>query len=334
MIFNVIQDNAYPPPHLFYQAACKREPLSTRLVTRTPTHKWLAFRTHCVDPRIHGKRNERYEATVYIYPARNQQLDSVEIFVACPTWAITRIRPSFITTCSSILADLTVSLVEEEDTRVEPSRFCDGLFSRVMTHVHALFQPLIFRPFSQVSLPLPSLVTVSLSFLFLSFFSFHLSLSPSFLSILPCSLSERIEGSTTTTTRTRLCKPSHSPAAMYIPIYNCCSPTYEGDSGLARDSRGFLHVPILLLLHRRTADPSSLVSGQIPSSKGEKKKRKKKTSMPWKVNETAVAWTNSLDEIDNELFRLETRYYLYNPLFPSLFNFSWPVSNLTRNHHP
>ena len=177
MIFNVIQDNAYPPPHLFYQAACKREPLSTRLVTRTPTHKWLAFRTHCVDPRIHGKRNERYEATVYIYPARNQQLDSVEIFVACPTWAITRIRPSFITTCSSILADLTVSLVEEEDTRVEPSRFCDGLFSRVMTHVHALFQPLIFRPFSQVSLPLPSLVTVSLSFLFLSFFSFHLSLS-------------------------------------------------------------------------------------------------------------------------------------------------------------
>lgn len=34
MIFNVIQDNAYPPPHLFYQPACKREPLSTRLVIR------------------------------------------------------------------------------------------------------------------------------------------------------------------------------------------------------------------------------------------------------------------------------------------------------------
>lgn len=138
-----------------------------------------------------------------------------------------------------------------------------------MTHVHTLFQPLIFRPFSQVSLPLPSLVTaasVSLSFLFFSlFFFFHLpslslSLSSQFSPAhFPSELRARRRHEHACVNRPILLQ-------LCIPIYNCCFPTYEGDSGLARDSRGFLHVPILLLLHRRTADPSSLVSGQIPSS--------------------------------------------------------------------
>lgn len=113
-----------------------------------------------------------------------------------------------------------------------------------------------------LSSPLPVYLFPFFSFLFFS----------SFISLLSLSLSSQFS-------------PAHFPSELRarrrhehacvnrpillqlcIPIYNCCFPTYEGDSGLARDSRGFLHVPILLLLHRRTADPSSLVSGQIPSS--------------------------------------------------------------------
>lgn len=137
-----------------------------------------------------------------------------------------------------------------------------------MTHVHTLFQPLIFRPFSQVSLPLPSLVTaasVSLSFLFFSFFFFHLSLSLS-SPFSPAHFPSELRARRQRRRHEHACVNRPILLQLYRPIYNCCFPTYEGDSGLARDSRGFLHVPILLLLHRRTADPSSLVSGQIPSS--------------------------------------------------------------------
>lgn len=214
-----------------------------------------------------------------------------------------------------------------------------------MTHVHTLFQPLIFRPFSQVSLPLPSLVTaasVSLSFLFFSFFSF-ISLSLSLLSVLPCSLSERIEGSTTTTTtRTRLCKPSHSPAAIYTYI-QLLFPDVRG-----RQWSG-TRLPWLPPRSHSTFAPSTHSWSFFPrvwpdtilALEGKEKKGKgKKTSVPWKVNETAVAWTNSFNKIDNELFRmdrLETRYYLYSSLsFFFIHNpFSiFPGQFLTSKNHP
>lgn len=190
-----------------------------------------------------------------------------------------------------------------------------------------------------LSSPLPVYLFPFFSFPFFSFISLSLSL----LSVLPCSLSERIEGSTTTTTtRTRLCKPSHSPTAIYTYI-QLLFPDVRG-----RQWSG-TRLPWLPPRPHSTFAPSTHSWSFFPrvwpdtilALEGKEKKGKgKKTSVPWKVNETAVAWTNSLNKIDNELFRmdrLETRYYLYSSLsFFFIHNpFSiFPGQFLTSKNHP